>query len=135
MIASALATLVVVLAVAWVGGSVIAPRAPAPERLAFGALGLVGLAWATMLQGPAGVGLLGHPWALRAIAITLVAALLACFLIAYNGWKLLMPALNEAMDVAPPESVTCFRTFTSFFSGAWVPSFSTLAATISISTV
>lgn len=77
MIASALATLVVVLAVAWVGGSAIAPRAPAAERLAFGALGLVGLAWATMLQGPAGVGLLGRPWALRALAIALAAALWA----------------------------------------------------------
>lgn len=32
-----------------------------------------------------------------------VAALLACFIIAYNGWKLLMPALDEAMDVAPPD--------------------------------
>src|SRR4051812_48662958 len=32
-----------------------------------------------------------------------VAALFACLLIAYNGWKLLLPALNEAMDVAPPE--------------------------------
>jgi cation diffusion facilitator family transporter len=32
-----------------------------------------------------------------------VAALIACFIIAYNGWKLLMPALDEAMDVAPPD--------------------------------
>ncbi len=77
VIASALATLVVMLAVTWAAGSAIAPRAPAPERLAFGVLGLVGLAWATMLQGPAHVGLLGRPWALRAIALALVAALLA----------------------------------------------------------
>jgi cation diffusion facilitator family transporter len=32
-----------------------------------------------------------------------VAALIACFIIAYNGWNLLRPALDEAMDVAPPE--------------------------------
>ena len=51
--------------------------APAAERLAFGVLGLVGLAWVTMLQGPAHVGLLGRPWALRAIALALVAGLLA----------------------------------------------------------
>ncbi len=77
MIASALGTLVVLLAVAWAGGSAIAPRAPAAERLAFGVLGLVGLAWGTMLQGPAHVGLLGRPWALRAIALALVAGLVA----------------------------------------------------------
>ena len=34
-----------------------------------------------------------------------VAALFACLLIAFNGWKLLVPALNETMDVAPPESL------------------------------
>ena len=34
-----------------------------------------------------------------------VAALFACVLIAFNGWKLLLPALNETMDVAPPESL------------------------------
>jgi hypothetical protein len=76
VIASALVTLIVVLAVVWAAGSAIAPRAPAAERLAFGVLGVVGLAWATMLQGPAGIGLLGRPWALRAIAIALVGALL-----------------------------------------------------------
>ena len=29
------------------------------------------------------------------------AALFACFIIAYNGWRLLLPALNEVMDAAP----------------------------------
>lgn len=33
------------------------------------------------------------------------AALLACGLIAYNGWRLLMPALHETMDTAAPEAV------------------------------
>jgi cation diffusion facilitator family transporter len=33
------------------------------------------------------------------------AALLACGLIAYNGWRLLIPALHEAMDSAPPREL------------------------------
>jgi cation diffusion facilitator family transporter len=33
------------------------------------------------------------------------AALFACFLIAYNGWRLLIPALNETLDVAPPPEI------------------------------
>ena len=33
------------------------------------------------------------------------AALLACALIGFNGWKLLRPALAEAMDAAPPREV------------------------------
>jgi hypothetical protein len=72
VIASALATLAVTAAAVWVCGSAISPGAPAPERLAYGILAAVGLAWLTMLQGPAGVGLLGHPWALRAIAAVLL---------------------------------------------------------------
>jgi hypothetical protein len=77
VIASALMTLVVALAAVWVAGSAIAPQAPAAERLGIGVVAAVGLAWATMLQGPAGIGLLGRPWALRAIAIALLAALVA----------------------------------------------------------
>ncbi len=77
VIASALGTLVAALGAVWVAGAAIAPRAPAAERLGFGVLAAVGLAWATMLQGPAGVGLLGSPWALRTIAVALLAALVA----------------------------------------------------------
>jgi hypothetical protein len=77
VIASALVTLALTAAAAWVCGSAIAPQAPAPERLAYGILAAVGLAWLTMLQGPAGVGLLGRPWALRAIALALVVGLVA----------------------------------------------------------
>lgn len=33
------------------------------------------------------------------------AALFACGLIAYNGWHLLLPALDEAMDTAPPAAL------------------------------
>lgn len=33
------------------------------------------------------------------------AALFACGLIAYNGWRLLMPALHETMDSAPPQEL------------------------------
>jgi len=33
------------------------------------------------------------------------AALAACGLIAWNGWRLLLPAVNETMDVAPPDTV------------------------------
>jgi cation diffusion facilitator family transporter len=33
------------------------------------------------------------------------AALFACLLIGFNGWRLLIPSLNEAMDVAPPPAV------------------------------
>jgi hypothetical protein len=77
VIASALVTLAVTAAAVWVCGSAISPGSPAPERLAYGILAALGLAWLTMLQGPAGVGLLGHPWALRAIAAALVIALVA----------------------------------------------------------
>ena len=34
-----------------------------------------------------------------------IAALFACGLIGYNGWRLLMPAFYELMDTAPPEEV------------------------------
>jgi cation diffusion facilitator family transporter len=33
------------------------------------------------------------------------AALFACALIGYNGWRLFLPALNEALDVAPPPAI------------------------------
>jgi len=33
------------------------------------------------------------------------AALFACFLIGFNGWRLLRPALDEIMDIAPPPEV------------------------------
>jgi len=33
------------------------------------------------------------------------AALIACLLIGWNGWTLLLPAVNETMDVAPPEPI------------------------------
>jgi cation diffusion facilitator family transporter len=33
------------------------------------------------------------------------AALFACVLIGYNGWSLFLPALNEALDVAPPPAI------------------------------
>ncbi len=33
------------------------------------------------------------------------AALLACGLIAHNGWRLLIPALHETMDTAAPEAI------------------------------
>jgi len=79
VIASALVTLAVTAAAVWVCGSAISPSSPAPERLAYGILAALGLAWLTMLQGPAGVGLLGHPWTLRVVALVLVAAL--------YGWR------------------------------------------------
>ena len=34
-----------------------------------------------------------------------VAAIIAAFIIAWNGWRLLRPALNELMDTAPPPQV------------------------------
>lgn len=34
------------------------------------------------------------------------AALAACGIIAWNGWRMLLPALNEALDVAPPTTVS-----------------------------
>lgn len=34
------------------------------------------------------------------------AALLACGFIGYNGWRLLVPALREVMDTAPPEELS-----------------------------
>lgn len=34
------------------------------------------------------------------------AALFACLLIAFNGWRLLVPSLNETMDVAPSPVMT-----------------------------
>jgi len=86
-----------VLAAVWAAGSALAPRAPASERLAFGVLALVGLAWATMLQGPAGVGLLGRPWALRAIVLVLLAALLAWRRPSLRPGAISWPALATAV--------------------------------------
>jgi hypothetical protein len=77
MIGWALAALALLTAAAWTCGSCLAPGATAAERLGAGALAIVGLAWATMIQGPAGVDLLAHPWLMRAIALVAVAALLA----------------------------------------------------------
>jgi cation diffusion facilitator family transporter len=34
------------------------------------------------------------------------AALFACVLICFNGWRLLIPALHEAMDTAPPQEAS-----------------------------
>jgi hypothetical protein len=105
VIASALVTLAVTAAAAWACGSAIAPHAPAPERLAYGILAAVGLAWLTMLQGPAGVGLLGHPWALRAIAIALIAATVA--------WRRpsLVPGRVSAWPVAIAAGATALVTY------------------------
>jgi cation diffusion facilitator family transporter len=46
------------------------------------------------------------------------AALLACGLIFYNGWRLLKPALQEAMDTAPgPELIEAVRGIAAKVSG------------------
>jgi hypothetical protein len=110
VIASALATLAVAAAVAWVCGSAIAPRSPAPERLAYGILALVGLAWLAMLQGPAGVGLLGHPWVMRAIAVVLTVALLA--------WRRpsLRPGRISAWPIALAAAATAVVTYPGFLA-------------------
>lgn len=110
MIASALVTLAVAASAAWVCGSAIAPPAPAPERLAYGILAAVGLAWITMLQGPAGVGLLGHPWALRAIAAVLVVALVA--------WRRpsLSPGRVSAWPVVIAAAATAVVTYPAFLA-------------------
>jgi hypothetical protein len=110
VIASALATLAVAAAAVWACGSAIAPRSPAPERLAYGILAAVGLAWLTMLQGPAGVGLLGHPWALRAIAVALVLALVA--------WRRpsLRPGRISAWPVAAAAAATAVVTYPGFLA-------------------
>lgn len=110
MIASALATLAVAAAAVWICGSAIAPRAPAPERLGYGILAALGLAWLTMLQGPAGVGLLAHPWALRAIAVVLLLALLA--------WRrpALAPGRIAAWPVAIAAAATALVTYPAFLA-------------------
>jgi hypothetical protein len=106
-----LATLAVAAAVVWVCGSAIAPRSPAPERLAYGILAVVGLAWLTMLQGPAGVGLLGHPWALRALAVALIAALVA--------WR--RPSLRPGRISAWPVAVAAVTTAVVTYPGFLAP--------------
>ena len=64
------------------------------------------------------------------VEVGLLGLLVGRLVLAHRG-----TAPPSSMDVAPPASVTCLRTFTSFFSGARLPSFSSLAATMSISTV
>ena len=110
MIASALMTLAVTTAVVWVCGSAISPGSPAPERLAYGILAAVGLACLTMLQGPAGVGLLGHPWALRAIALVLVVGLVA--------WRRpsLSPGRVSAWPLAVAAATTAVVTYPAFLA-------------------
>jgi hypothetical protein len=110
VIASASATLAVTAAAVWICGSAISPRSPAPERLAYGILAALGLAWLTMLQGPAGVGLLGHPWALRAIAVVLLVALLA--------WRRpsLAPGPISAGPVAVAAAATAVVTYPAFLA-------------------
>jgi hypothetical protein len=110
VIASALATVAVAAAAVWVCGSAIAPRSPAPERLAYGVLAAVGLAWLTMLQGPAGVGVLGHPWALRAIAVVLIVALVA--------WRRpsLRPRRISTWPVAVAAATTAVVTYPGFLA-------------------
>jgi hypothetical protein len=110
VIASALATLAVAAAAVWICGSAISPRAPAPERLGHGVLAAVGLAWLTMLQGPAGVGVLGHPWALRAIALVLLLALVA--------WRrpALAPGRIAAWPVAIAAAATALVTYPAFLA-------------------
>ncbi len=110
MIASALVTLAVTAAAVWVCGSAISPGSPAPERLAYGILAAVGLAWLTMLQGPAGVGLLGRPWALRAIAAVLVGALVV--------WRRpsLRPGRVSAWPLAVAAATTAVVTYPGFMA-------------------
>jgi hypothetical protein len=110
VIASALVTLAVTAAAVWVCGSAISPRSPAPERLAYGILAAVGLAWLTMLQGPAGVGLLGHPWALRAIAAVLILALIA--------WRRppLRPGRVSGWPIAVAAAATAVVTYPGFLA-------------------
>ena len=109
MIASALATLGLLLLITWIWGSSFAPRAPAAERLAFGILALVGLAWLTMLQGPIGVGLLGRPLWLTAIGLALTVALVA--------WRRpsLRPGRLSFTPIAVAVIATALVTFPGFF--------------------
>ena len=110
MIASALVTLAVTAAAVWVCGSAISPGSPAPERLAYGILAAIGLAWLTMLQGPAGLGLLGRPWALRGIAAVLVVALVA--------WRRpsLWPGRVSAWPLAVAAATTAVVTYPGFLA-------------------
>ncbi len=75
--AAALAAVAALVGLAWIAGSAILGAAPAAERLGMGVLCLAGAAWLVMLQPLAGVSIVGEPWALRALVVALVAALLA----------------------------------------------------------
>jgi hypothetical protein len=66
-----------VLAVAWTLGSCALPSQPALERLGAGVLAVYGVAGAAMLQGPLHVSLLAHTWAVRAVSVVGLAALVA----------------------------------------------------------
>src|SRR5204863_151590 len=60
-------------------------------------------------------GVVGHSHALIADA---VAAIVAAAIIAWNGWSLLRPALNELMDSAsPPEVVDRIRRIAATIPG------------------
>jgi len=110
VIASAAVTLAVAAGAIWVCGSAISPGSPAPERLAYGILAAVALAWVTMLQGPAGVGVLGHPWALRAIAVVLILGLV--------GWRRpsLSPGRISAWPVAIAAAATAVVAYPAFLA-------------------
>src|SRR5436190_8586245 len=105
---------VLVVAAMWALGSAVAPRRPSAERLALALLIVLGGGWLLMGQPLVRASLLGHPFALRLLAVlvvgaavvrrrprrperilrvTLVAAAVVAVAVAYPAWRTPTPLL------------------------------------------
>ena len=76
-VVAGVADVVLLVAAMWALGGAAAPRSPSVERLAAGLLMVIAGGWLLMAQPLVRASLLGHPWALRLLALAVVAAALA----------------------------------------------------------
>ena len=76
-VVAGVADVVLVVAAMWGLGSAAAPRSPSAERLAVGLLLVLGGGWLLMAQPFVRASLLGHPVALRLLALAVVGAAIA----------------------------------------------------------
>jgi hypothetical protein len=116
-VVAGVADVVLVVAAMWALGGAAAPRRPAAERLAVGLLLVVGGCWLLMAQPLVRASLLGHPWALRLLALAAVGAALA-FRRPRRPERLLPVTLAAAAVVAIAVATPAWRTPTPLLAGS-----------------
>lgn len=116
-VVAGVADVVLLVAAMWALGGAAAPRSPSAERLAAGLLLVVGGGWLLMAQALVRASLLGHPWALRLLALAVVGAAVSVRRPS-RPQRLLPVTLATAALVAIAVATPAWRTPTAVLAGS-----------------